>query len=448
MAITHAAAEYVFSDFLLKEPGGCRLRGVRLELAVDKMVTLVSAGLPLLLISLAFAQEISVGTQISCFSPSSFSWRQAAYVDAYCWASLHRPLPKHDAERIPLWLHKVFPYVLLLVAILMYVPALFWQFTAAPQLYGELTFIIEELDKAYNRGIRLAQHIVSTSGFDANICFQTFGEQSGAKEKRENFFQFPIVERYLKSKEDSWRMLTLYLIRKGLAVTFLILACIYLGYYISLTSLTDEFRCSVKTGILGNETSIPDFFQCKLISVGIFQLLSIVNIVVYILLTPVAVYSMIFPLRKKFTFLKVYELLPQFEVMNVTKGYWNDLNLYLLFLEENISEIKSHKCLKVLEHIKGKGLLEPSVMDAMMPLIALGQVKSDTVDGLAKTKKAEQKSDPNMDLNTTQLKDIQELPAGQRMQPQHEGRELPKATDEDAPSLDLTMAAGSGTFNV
>ncbi|XP_067890111.1 pannexin-1a [Heterodontus francisci] len=406
MAITHAAAEYVFSDFLLKEPAGCRLRGVRLELAVDKMITLVSAGLPLLLISLAFAQEISVGTQISCFSPSSFSWRQAAYVDAYCWASLHRPLPKHDAERIPLWLHKVFPYVLLLVAILMYVPALFWQFTAAPQLYGDLNFIIEELDKAYNRGIRLAQHIVSTSGFDANSCFQSYGEQSGSKEKRENFFQFPIVERYLKSKEDSCRMLTMYLIRKGLALTFLILACIYLGYYISLTSLTDEFKCSVKTGILGNETSIPEFFQCKLISVGIFQLLSIVNIVVYILLIPVAVYSMIFPLRKNFTFLKVYEFLPQFEVMNITKAYANDLNLYLLFLEENISEIKSHKCLKVLEHIKGKGLPEPSVMDAMMPLIALGQVKSDVVDSLAKTKKAEQKSNPNMDLNATQLKVI------------------------------------------
>ncbi|XP_060682540.1 pannexin-1a isoform X3 [Hemiscyllium ocellatum] len=122
MAITHAAAEYVFSDFLLKEPGGCRLRGVRLELAADKIVTLVSAGLPLLLISLAFAQEISVGAQISCFSPSSFSWRQAAYVDSYCWASLHRPLPKHDAERIPLWLHKMRVMKLLLMDSLM-VPA-------------------------------------------------------------------------------------------------------------------------------------------------------------------------------------------------------------------------------------------------------------------------------------------------------------------------------------
>lgn len=61
MAIAHVATEYVFSDFLLKEPNQARYRSVRTELAVDKMVTCVAVGLPLLLISLAFAQEVSVG---------------------------------------------------------------------------------------------------------------------------------------------------------------------------------------------------------------------------------------------------------------------------------------------------------------------------------------------------------------------------------------------------
>lgn len=61
MAIAHVASEYVFSDFLLKEPNQVRYRSVRTELAVDKMVTCVAVGLPLLLISLAFAQEVSVG---------------------------------------------------------------------------------------------------------------------------------------------------------------------------------------------------------------------------------------------------------------------------------------------------------------------------------------------------------------------------------------------------
>ncbi|XP_069746917.1 pannexin-1a [Narcine bancroftii] len=406
MAITQAAAEYVFSDFLLKEPADSRRKPLRLELAVDKLVTLVSTALPLLLISLAFAQEISIGTQISCFSPSSFTWRQAAYVEAYCWASLHQPYQKNDSERLPLWLHKIFPYILLLVAILMYVPASFWQFTAAPRLYSDLTFIIEELDKAYNCGIKLAQHIVNTSGYDASSCFEPFEEQSGSK-KRDNFYPFPIVERYLKSKEDSCSMLAMYLIRKVLALTFLIFACIYLGYYISLTLLTDEFKCSVKIGILRNETSIPEYFQCKLISVGIFQLLSIVNIVIYILLIPITVYGMSFPLRNNLAFLKVYELLPQFEVILVDEGCWNDLALYLLFLEENISEVKSHKCLKVLEHIQRKELLQPpSVANIMLPLIALGQVKCDMMDGLIRTKKAGQKSESDTDMNATQLKVI------------------------------------------
>lgn len=61
MAIAHLATEYVFSDFLLKEPTEPRFKGLRLELAVDKMVTYIAVGLPLLLISLAYAQEISIG---------------------------------------------------------------------------------------------------------------------------------------------------------------------------------------------------------------------------------------------------------------------------------------------------------------------------------------------------------------------------------------------------
>uniref|UniRef100_A0A8C6X3F3 Pannexin 1 n=1 Tax=Naja naja TaxID=35670 RepID=A0A8C6X3F3_NAJNA len=108
MAIAHIATEYVFSDFLLKEPSETRYKGLRLELALDKLVTCIAVGLPLLLISLAFAQEISLGTQMSCFSPSAFSWRQAAYVDSYCWAAVQqKQLSQSESGHLPLWLHKV-----------------------------------------------------------------------------------------------------------------------------------------------------------------------------------------------------------------------------------------------------------------------------------------------------------------------------------------------------
>ena len=61
MAIAHVATEYMFIDFLLKEPAQGGYRTLRTDLAVDEMVTCVAVGLPLLLISLAFAQEVSVG---------------------------------------------------------------------------------------------------------------------------------------------------------------------------------------------------------------------------------------------------------------------------------------------------------------------------------------------------------------------------------------------------
>lgn len=68
MAIAHLATEYVFSDFLLKDPTEAKYKGLRLELAVDKIVTFLTVGLPLFLISLAFAQEVSVGELLNLWA--------------------------------------------------------------------------------------------------------------------------------------------------------------------------------------------------------------------------------------------------------------------------------------------------------------------------------------------------------------------------------------------
>lgn len=72
MAIAHVATEYVFSDFLLKDPTEAKYKGVRLELAVDKIVAFLAVGLPLFLISLAFAQEVSVGESVHPHNLSGF----------------------------------------------------------------------------------------------------------------------------------------------------------------------------------------------------------------------------------------------------------------------------------------------------------------------------------------------------------------------------------------
>lgn len=52
-----------------------------------------------------------------------------------------------------------FPYILLLIAILLYLPSLFWRFAAAPHICSDLMFIIEELDKVYNRAIKAAKSV-------------------------------------------------------------------------------------------------------------------------------------------------------------------------------------------------------------------------------------------------------------------------------------------------
>ncbi|KAM9658210.1 pannexin-1 [Trichechus inunguis] len=379
MAIAHLATEYVFSDFLLKEPAEPKFKGLRLELAVDKMITCIAVGLPLLLISLAFAQEISIGTQISCFSPSSFSWRQAAFVDSYCWAAVQqKDSLRSDTGNLPLWLHKFFPYILLLLAILLYLPSLFWRFTAAPHLCSDLKFIMEELDKVYNRAIKAAKSARDLDVRDSTSPVTPVNENVGQSlwEIPESHFKYPIVEQYLKTKKNSNNLIVKYLSCRVLTLTITLLACIYLGYYFSLSSLSDEFVCSIKSGILKNDSTVPDQFQCKLIAVGIFQLLSFINLAVYALLAPVLIYTLFVPFRQKTDVLKVYEILPTFDILHFKSEGYNDLSLYNLFLEENISELKSYKCLKILENIKSSG----QGVDPMVLLTNLGMIKMDVVD--------------------------------------------------------------------
>uniref|UniRef100_A0A667YV33 Pannexin n=1 Tax=Myripristis murdjan TaxID=586833 RepID=A0A667YV33_9TELE len=158
MSIAHEAAKAMLSDALLQDSSGIdRLVHLELELPLDKVIKFVSVGLPLLLVSMAFAREISLGPQISCFPPSNFTVKQASYVDTYCWDSLmhHEFDSDGNFEERSLWVHKMFPYSLLAMAVLMYLPALIWRQLVMPTLASDLLFIIDELDRAYNRSVRM-----------------------------------------------------------------------------------------------------------------------------------------------------------------------------------------------------------------------------------------------------------------------------------------------------
>ncbi|KAJ8347828.1 hypothetical protein SKAU_G00264170 [Synaphobranchus kaupii] len=344
--------------------------------------------------------EVSVGTQITCFSPTNFSWRQAAYVDSFCWAAVQRQdLSSSENNNAPLWLHKFFPYILLLVAILMYIPVLFWRFTAAPHLFSDLNFIMEELDRSYNRAIKLAKNLAS----NLDTSDARADSQSSVLDLAEGCFKYPLVEQYLKTKRASRSLVIKYLICRGLTLVTLLFACLYLGYYINLASVTDEFSCNIRTGILHNMTSIPTALQCKLVAVGVFQLLSYINLVVYALLAPVIIYTTLIPVRQSSIFLRPYEALPTFGILDLTTSLYDDLSVYLLFLEENLSELKSYRCLQVLQLIQASG---GEALDTMCLLRTLGQVKTDVVDGKAP---ASTKAEPGEEDKSMELKDVSTL---------------------------------------
>lgn len=75
------------------------------------------------------------------------------------------------------------------------------------------------------------------------------------------------------TKRSSRVLLLYYLLGHGLTLLTLLLACIYLGYYLRLASVTDEFGCTLKVGMLAADPYIPEKVQCKLIAVGVFSLL-------------------------------------------------------------------------------------------------------------------------------------------------------------------------------
>lgn len=171
----------------------------------------------------------------------------------------------------------------------------------------------------------------------------------------EGCFKYPLVEQYLKTKRFSHRLVVMYLACRGLTLLILLLACIYLGYYILLASLTDEFPCDLRTGVLKNDSMVPSPVQCKLVAVGVFRLLSYINLGVYVILAPLVVYAALGPARQSSSFLRPYEMLPGFGALGLVTPVYNDLSIYLLFLHENLSALKSFKCLQVRLNTKTVG---------------------------------------------------------------------------------------------
>ncbi|XP_062309672.1 pannexin-3 isoform X1 [Osmerus eperlanus] len=352
MSIANAAATAMLSDALLQESsvsGANRLIHLELELPLDKVIKFVSVGLPLLLVSMAFAREISVGPQITCFPPNNFTVKQAVYVDTYCWDSLmhHESDVNGNFEERSLWVHKMFPYSLLAMAMLMYLPALIWRYLAIPSLGSDLLFIIDELDKSYNRSVRLAQNILDMRQNTENpLTFQA--ELDRAKRKR--YFEYPLLERYMQCKHGSYFLVSMLFLRGFLLLIFLSASCLYLVYFHLSAFLQDEFSCFVRTGLLRDQSWVPELVQCKMTGQLVFQVISVANGAIYVLLAPIVLFSLVRLFVWDTTFLSVYEVLPALGLISGQKlgCPLNDLNVLLLFLRANVAHLRSYGRLRAL----------------------------------------------------------------------------------------------------
>ncbi|XP_039941166.1 pannexin-3 [Hirundo rustica] len=353
MSLSHTAAEYMLSDALLPDPSSSRAKGLRLELPSDRLLKFVTVGLPLFLVSLAFAREFSAGSQISCFSPTNFTGKQSAYTDTACWDSLihHGFDAEGRAITKSLWALKVFPYSLLVVAVLMYLPYLLWRYAAAPALHCDLLFIIDELDKSYNRSVRLVQHMKKIQQASAEP--EQFWEEY-ERARRERYFEFPLLERYLTCKQHAHALVVIYILRNLLLLLFLAATCLYLVFLHLNIFFQDEFSCSIKTGLLQAEPHVPQLIPCKLVFFSVFQIISLSVGSVYVLLIPVVIYNALQLCQWDKGLLSVYEMLPAFDLLSrrMLTCPLNDLNVILLFLRANISELTSFSRLNAVSALR------------------------------------------------------------------------------------------------
>lgn len=168
------------------------------------------------------------------------------------------------------------------------------------------------------------------------------------------YFEYPLLERYLSSKQRSHFIAFTYLFRNILLLLFIVITCFYLGFFHLSVFYQEEFNCHIKPDFLASDTSSSTFVRCKLISLTIFQLISVVNAAVYILLVPVILYNLTKLFHWDKQFLNVYEMLPAFDLLSkkMLGCPVNDLNIIIQFLRANICELKSFSRLSVLCSLK------------------------------------------------------------------------------------------------
>lgn len=173
---------------------------------------------------------------------------------------------------------------------------------------------------------------------------------SNCRAKKKRYFEYPLLERYMQCKQNSYFLVSMLFLRGFLLLTFMTAACLYLAYFHLSAFLQDEFSCFVRTGMLRDQNWVPELIQCKMIGQLVFQVISVANGAIYVLLAPIVLFSLIRLFVWDTTFVSVYEVLPALDLINRRKlgCPLNDLNVLLLFLRANVAHLKSYGQVRAL----------------------------------------------------------------------------------------------------
>ncbi|XP_035258204.1 pannexin-2 isoform X1 [Anguilla anguilla] len=317
---------------------------LKLELPFDRVVTIGTVIIPILLVTLVFTRNFAEES-IYCYTPHNFTRDQALYARGYCWTELRDAIPGVDpALRPSLFEHKFLPYALLAFAGIMYLPALGWEFMASTRLTSELNFLLHEIDNCYHRAAegrapKIEKQIQSKGpGITERERREIIENAEKEKSPEQNLF-----EKYLERRGESNFLAKLYLARHLAIICLSSMPITYLSAYYA-RQRQNEFTCAL--GELPDVSSPPPHrldVNCKLPAVQLQRIMAAVDLGLLAGVNVIILLNLLhlFVVRKSnFVFDKLHK------VGIKTRRRWQrsqfcDINILAMFCNENRDHIKS-----------------------------------------------------------------------------------------------------------
>ncbi|KAM3870276.1 pannexin-2 [Diretmus argenteus] len=367
---------------------------LKLELPFDRVVTIGTVIIPILLVTLVFTRNFAEES-IYCYTPHNFTRDQALYARGYCWTELRDAVPGVEPDLRPsLFEHKFLPYALLAFAGIMYIPVLGWEFLASTRLTSELNFLLHEIDNCYHRAAEGRAPKIEKQ-------IQSKGPGITERERRE------IIENAEKEKSPEQNLFEKYLERRGESN---FLAKLYLGRHLAIICLSsipisylsayyarqrqNEYTCALgEPPDTSSYSELKLSVNCKLPAVQLQRIMAAVDIALLCTMNLIILINLLhlFVVRKSnFVFDKLHK------VGIKTRRRWQksqfcDINILAMFCNENRDHIKS---LNRLDFITNESdLMYDNVVRQL--LAALAQSNHDATPTVRDS--AIQTIDPNTD---------------------------------------------------